>query len=113
VTLYFIEPQEFASKHGMRRIACFDVNDENLVALAGPSRDDSQTSRIIVKPLSSDAYLFETVLTDLVRGIALSHKGDMVAICSDAAVRVWDIASESLLLTRETAGVVGAQFNEE
>jgi hypothetical protein len=111
VTLYFIEPQEFASKHSMRKIACFDVNDEKVVALAGPSLYDSQASRIIVKSLSSEAYLFETTLIASVQVIALSQKGDMVAVCSDAAVKVWDIASKSLLLTREAAGVVEAKFN--
>jgi hypothetical protein len=94
VTLYFIEPQEFASKHDMRKIACFDVNDENIVALAGPSIEDSKVSRIIVKSLSSEAYLFETTLTASVQVIALSQKGDKVAVCSDAAVKVWDIASK-------------------
>jgi hypothetical protein len=94
VTLYFIEPQEFASKHSMRKIACFDVNDEKIVALAGPSIEDSKVSRIIVKPLSSEAYLFETTLTASVQVIALSQKGDKVAVCSDADVKVWDIASK-------------------
>jgi hypothetical protein len=34
-----------------------------------------------------------------------------VTPCSDAAVKVWDIASKSLLLTREAAGVVEVEFN--
>jgi WD40 repeat protein len=93
VTLYFIEPQEFANKHSMRKIACFDVNDEKVVALAGPSAKDPKVSRIIVKSPSSDAYLFQITLAASVEGIALSQKGDMVAVCSDATVKVWDIAS--------------------
>jgi hypothetical protein len=57
-----MEPQEFAKKHEMLKIACFDVNDDKVVALAGPSLHDSQVNRIIIKSLSSEGYLFETTL---------------------------------------------------
>jgi WD40 repeat protein len=67
-------------------------------------------SRIIVKSLSSDAYLFSTTLAASVDGIALSPKGDKVAVWTNSAVRVWDIASKSQLLVQETAEVVGVEF---
>jgi hypothetical protein len=110
VTLYFIEPQEFASKHSLRRIDCFDLNDNKVVALTGPSIENPNVSRIIVKSLSSDAYLFSTTFAALVEDITLNSKGDKVAVCSNYAVTVWDITSKSILLVRETAQVVEIEF---
>jgi WD40 repeat protein len=97
----------------MQKITFFDVNDEKVVALAGTAIEDPTMSRIIVKSLSSDAYLFSTTLAASVDGIALSPKGDKIAVWRISAVRVWNIASKSLLLVQETAEVVGVEFKGE
>jgi WD40 repeat protein len=113
VPLYFIEPQEFASNHDMRKIACFDVNDEKVVALAGPSIEDSKVSRIIVKSLSSDAYHFSTTFAASVEDITLSPKGDKVAVCSNSVARVWDVISNKLLFEKAKPGVIEVEFKGE
>jgi WD40 repeat protein len=113
VTLYFIEPQEFASKHDMRKIACFDVNDDKVVALAGPSLNDAKLSRIIVKSLSSDAYHFSTTFAASVEDITLSPKGDKVAVCSNSVARVWDVVSNKLLFEKAKPGVIEVEFKGE
>jgi hypothetical protein len=113
VTLYFINPTETASQHQLQKITFFDANDEKVVALAGTAIEDPTMSRIIVKSLSSDAYLFSTTLAASVEGIALSPKGCRVAVWTNSAMRVWDIASKSLLIAQERLGVIGVEFKGE
>jgi WD40 repeat protein len=113
VTLYFIEPKEFASKHSMTAITHYDLNDEKVVALAGPSIN-GKVDRIIVKAISSEEYLFSTTIADSVQDLALSQKEGKVAVCSsDSTVRVWDVSSKALIFERKVEGDTGVEFRGE
>ena len=59
ITVYFIEPKEFAEDHQMSKISHFDVNDRKVVALAGPSLHDSSITKVVVKGIASKVIMFE------------------------------------------------------
>jgi WD40 repeat protein len=114
VTLYFIEPSEFAASHQMTAITHFALSDQSVVALAGPCLKDSNINRIIVKTVSSQEYLLSTTIIASVQYIAISKMGERVAVCSsDSIVRVWDVPSKTLIFAKFIRGTTGVEFKKE
>lgn len=72
ITVYFIEPKEFAGEHQLKRITHFDVNDRKVVALAGPLISDSSVTKVLVKAIAAKENMLSVEFNSEATIIALS-----------------------------------------
>lgn len=100
ITVYFIEPKEFAEDHQMSKISHFDVNDRKVVALIGPALRDSSVTRVVVKEIASKVNMFETEVDSEVSIVTLSPLQERIAVYSkDSTLRVWNVPTKSIIFS--------------
>lgn len=98
----------------MSKISHFDVNDRKVVAIAGPALHDSSVTRVVVKEIASIVNMFEAEVDSEASIVALSPLSESVAVYSkDSTLRVWSVASKSIIMSVEIEKATKIQFKDE